>query len=277
VIQKSFTEPWPGGREVRHILSLRYGQGGLEVTIDDAGTRLNEMSDAITELAQLLVDDVDLPGMLQRVADLAAQTIPDCDSAGVTLVNGHHPVTTAATDHRTLVVDEAQYAVGDGPCLTAYRRQQVQRVCTEQAQERYPDFARAAAEAGIRSFLAAPLVVRGEGIGSLNLYSEDSHGFARVDEAVVLLFATQGSVAVANARRYASATALSQQLERAMASRSVIEQAKGVLMATRALDADAAFDVLRRASQHENRKLRDLAAEVVETAAAGRPLQLRGT
>jgi AmiR/NasT family two-component response regulator len=60
-----------------------------------------------------------------------------------------------------------------------------------------------------------------------------------------------------------------------MASRSVIEQAKGVLMATRTLDADAAFDLLRRASQHENRKLRDLAAEVVEAATNGRPAELR--
>jgi GAF domain-containing protein len=245
------------------------------VTIDDADTRLTDMSDAITELARLLLDDTDLPGMLRRVADLAAQTIPDCDSAGITLVSGNRPVTAAATDARTLTVDDAQYTAGDGPCLTAYRRGEVQRVCTEEAQERYPQFAAAAREAGIRSFLAAPLIVRGEGIGSLNLYSRDTHGFASVDEAVVLLFAAQGSVAVANTRTYAAAVSLSQQLERAMASRSVIEQAKGVLMATRTLDADAAFDLLRRASQHENRKLRDLAAEVVEAATNGRPAELR--
>jgi GAF domain-containing protein len=245
------------------------------VTIEQAGTRLDEMSDAITELAQLLVDDVDLTGMLQRVADLAARTIPDCDSAGVTLMERGRPVTAAATDGRTLAVDEAQYAAGDGPCLQAYRTGAVQRVASGTAQVRFPAFAEAARRAGIRSFLAAPLVIRGEGIGSLNLYSEDDHGFADVDEAVVQLFAAQGSVAVANARLYHRATAVSQQLEAAMGSRAVIEQAKGVLMATRSLDADGAFDLLRRASQHENRKVRELAAEVVDAASAGRPPDLR--
>jgi GAF domain-containing protein len=241
------------------------------MTIDNTGTRMDDMADAISELAQLLVDDVDLAGTLQRVADLAARTIPDCDSAGLTLVEHGRPSTAAATDERTLVVDEAQYAAGDGPCLQAYRTGSVQRVASGTARVRFPAFTAAAEKAGIHSFLAAPLVVRGEGIGSLNLYSTAGHGFAEVDEAVVLLFAAQGSVAVANGRLYHRATTVSRQLEEAMASRSVIEQAKGVLMATMAIEADAAFDVLRTASQHENRKLRELAAEVVAGASAGRP------
>lgn len=245
------------------------------MTLEYTGTRLDDISDAITELAQLLVDDADLSGMLQRVADLAARTIPDCDSAGLTLVEHGRPSTAAATDRRTLEVDDAQYAAGDGPCLTAYRTQQVQRVAAGEASDCYPAFAAAARSAGIRSFLAAPLVVRGEGIGSLNLYSTDDHGFAAVDEAVVLLFAAQGSVAVSNSRMYHHATTLSRQLEEAMTHRSVIEQAKGVLMASMALDADEAFDLLRRASQHENRKLRALAADVVAAASAGRPPTLR--
>jgi GAF domain-containing protein len=244
------------------------------VTIEGTGTRLDEMSDAITELAQLLVDDVDLPGMLQRVADLAARTIPGCDSAGVTLMELGRPMTAAATDERTLAVDEAQYAANDGPCLEAYRTGSVQRVASGTARVRFPAFAEAARRAGIRSFLAAPLVIRGERIGSLNLYSEGDHGFAEVDEAVVQLFAAQGSVAVANSRLYHRATTVSHQLEEAMASRSVIEQAKGVLMATLAVDADAAFDALRRESQRRNRKLRELAVELVEAAAAGKPVEL---
>jgi GAF domain-containing protein len=245
------------------------------VTIESTGTRLDDMTDAISELALLLVDDGDLAGTLQRVADLAARTIPDCDSAGLTLVEHNRPSTAAATDRRTLTVDEAQYAAGDGPCLQAYRTGTVQRVASGTAKVRFPAFAAAAEKAGIHSFLAAPLLVRGEGIGSLNLYSTADHGFAEVDEAVVLLFAAQGSVAVANGRLYHRATAMSRQLEEAMESRSVIEQAKGVLMATKAIGADAAFDELRTASQHENRKLRDLAAEVVAAAAAGRPAELR--
>jgi len=236
----------------------------------------DELTSAMSELASLLVDEDDLPGMLDRVAGLAARSIPDCDSAGVTLLAGDEPITAAASDERTLAVDLAQYKVGDGPCLQAYRTRSVQRVAVESAMHRYPDFAFAAREAGIRSFLASPLLVRGDGIGSLNLYSADSHGFASLDEAVVVLFAAQAAVAVANSRMYQSARTLSAQLEIAMSSRAVIEQAKGVVMAVKAVDEDTAFDLLRRTSQAENRKLRQIALDVVANASAGRRVSLRG-
>jgi GAF domain-containing protein len=241
-------------------------------TLRTGGESADELATAMAELASLLVDEDDLPGMLERVAHLAVRSIPDCDSAGVTLLAGDEPLTAAATDQRTMTIDNAQYRIGSGPCLESYKTKSVQRVVVEEAFELYPEFATAAARAGIRSFLAAPLVVRNDGIGSLNLYSSAGHGFKGLDEAVVVLFAAQAAVAVANARLYQSAKTVSAQLEAAMASRSVIEQAKGVLMAQRALDPDAAFDVLRRASQMENRKLRDIAADVVHAASAGLPL-----
>jgi len=245
-------------------------------TVRPSGDYADELTAAMNELASLLVDDDDLPGMLDRVSRLAARSIPDCDSAGVTLLAGDEPTTAAASDRRTLAVDEAQYRAGDGPCLQAYRTKTVQRVVVEEAFAEYPDFAVAAHQAGIRSFLATPLLVRGEGIGALNLYSAEPHGFAELDEAVVVLFAGQAAVAVANSRLYQSARALSAQLEAAMTSRAVIEQAKGVIMAVKAVDADTAFDLLRRASQTENRKLRQIAGEVVAAAVSGQPVFLRG-
>lgn len=236
----------------------------------------DELTTAMSELASLLVDEDDLPGMLDRVARLAVRSIPDCDSAGVTLLAGDEPMTAAASDPRTLAVDRAQYQVGDGPCLQAYRTRSVQRVVVDEAMQQYPHFALAAHAAGVRSFLAAPLLVRGDGIGALNLYSAQTHGFAGLDEAVVVLFAAQAAVAVANSRLYQSARTLSAQLELAMSSRAVIEQAKGVVMAVKAVDADTAFDLLRRTSQVENRKLRQVAVSVVDAAAAGRMVVLRG-
>jgi GAF domain-containing protein len=235
----------------------------------------DELTAAMSELASLLVDEIDLGGMLDRIVTLAARSIPDCDSAGVTLLVDGRPSTAAATDQRTLAVDLAQYDHGTGPCLQAYRDRAVQRVNVVEAAESYPDFAAAARRIGVRSFLAAPLLVRGSGIGALNLYAADTHGFAAMDEAVVMLFAGQAAVAVANSRLYQGARTLSGQLQEAMASRAVIEQAKGVLMATFAIDADKAFDLLRQASQVENRKLRVVAADVVDAAASGRPVDLR--
>jgi GAF domain-containing protein len=235
----------------------------------------DELAAAMAELASLLIDDEDLPGMLDRVARLAARSIPDCDSAGVTLVTAGEPLTAAATDERTLAVDRAQYDVGDGPCLQAYRERKVQRVMVEEAAARFPEFTAAARSIGVRSFLAAPLLVRDDGIGALNLYSTRAHGFATLDEAVVVLFAAQAAVAVANSRLYQRARTLSSQLEAAMSSRAVIEQAKGVIMGARAIDPDAAFDLLRRTSQMENRKLRDIAVDVVHGAISGHPVPVR--
>lgn len=236
---------------------------------------VDELTASIAELSTLLVDEVDLVGMLDRVVQLAVRAIPDCGSAGVTLLVDGRPSTAAATDRRTLAVDRAQYESGIGPCLEAYRTCTVQRVRVEEAMATYPDFAVAAQQAGVRSFLAAPLMVRDAGIGALNLYSSDSRGFDALDEAVVAMFCGQAAVAVANSQLYQGARLLSGQLEQAMASRAVIEQAKGVLMATFAIDHDAAFDRLRTASQTENRKLRTVAAEVVAAAVAGRQVGFR--
>jgi GAF domain-containing protein len=241
-----------------------------------SGDYADELTAAMSELSSLLVDEDDLAGMLDRVSRLATRSIPDCDSAGITLLQGGSPMTAAASDPRTLEVDEAQYRAGDGPCLRAYRTKTVQRVLVEQAFAEFREFALAADRANINSFLAAPLLVRGEGIGALNLYSSEGHGFKSLDEAVVVLFAGQAAVAVANSRLYQSARALAAQLEVAMAGRAVIEQAKGVIMAVYSVDEDKAFDMLRRASQAENRKLRQIAVEIVNAASSGQPVLLRG-
>lgn len=234
------------------------------MTIDDSDIRADDLTAAMARLGELLVDGQDLRQTLTTVADLAVQAIPDCAAAGVTLLDEQgKPDTAAYSDRRTLAVDRAQYEVGDGPCLEAYRTGQLQRIRAREVRERWPRFAEAAEAAGVESFLASALTVRGERIGALNLYSGKPDGFDLLDEALILAFAGQASVAVMNTRLYQSCTELNHQLETALLSRAVIDQAKGVLMARHRVTADAAFDLLRAQSQRSNRKLRDIAHEVV--------------
>lgn len=223
-----------------------------------------ELAAALSELSGMLLDSEPLAATLQRVCELAVQAMPGCTAAGVTLVHGTAPVTAAATGPLTEAVDARQYAAGDGPCLDAIRARRCNRVDLAEAEQRWPDFADLAREVGIRSYLAAPLIVRDEAIGSLNLYSSSVDGFDALDDALVGLFCAQASVALANARVYDRAMTLSEQLEAAMAKRAVIEQAKGVLMAEHRIDADTAFALLRDRSQHGNRKLREVAQEIVD-------------
>lgn len=223
-----------------------------------------ELAEALSELSRMLLDSEPLEATLQRVAELAVQAMPGCTAAGVTLARDGDVVTAAATDPLTEAVDARQYAAGDGPCLDAMRSCRVNRVDLAEAEDRWPDFTTHARELGIRSYLAAPLVVREQGIGALNLYSSSQDGFDALDDALVGLFCAQASVALANAELYQRAVTLSDQLETAMINRSVIEQAKGVLMAQHRVDADTAFLLLRERSQAANRKLRDVACDVID-------------
>jgi GAF domain-containing protein len=183
--------------------------------------------------------------------------------ASVTVLRGDAGETVASSDERVWAIDSDQYAAGDGPCLEAARTGEVVRVAVEEALERWPEFARSARAAGVASYLSAPLVIDEEFAGSLNLYSTDPHGFGDLDEALLRLYVTAAIAALASARRYAAARELAENLSRALDSRAVIDQARGVLMAVRGLSAQEAFDELVRQSQNTNNKLRDVAARLM--------------
>jgi GAF domain-containing protein len=221
------------------------------------------LSQALESLARHLVHEEGMEATLERVARLACRTIGDCDLAGITLVEDGRLITAACTDEAALSVDTAQHDSGEGPSLEAFREGRVVRSERLGEDSRWPAFTGAALAHGIRSSLSLPLVVGGECLGVLNLYSRNDKGYSCDDAETGLLFATQASVALANAKVYWSARALSEQLQEALASRDVIGQAKGIIMAQSGCDEDRAFDVLRRASQRENKKLRDVAQGVV--------------
>lgn len=201
---------------------------------------------------------------LLAVAELGCTAV-DADMAGLTLLDlDRGPITAVCTAEEAFALDKAQYAVDDGPCLDAYRRQVVNRLGQIPDDPRWPSFAEAAAEQGVRSSLSVPLIVAGEGIGALNFYDHRAEHFAPEDEEAGLLFAGQAAVVASIASAYWEQADAAAGMRQAMASRAVIEQAKGVIMASMGCDSDAAFAVLRQQSQAENRKLREIAQELVD-------------
>ncbi len=231
--------------------------------VPDDRDRGADVTDAVAELSEMLVDDADLPTLLQRVAELALRTVADCAAASVTLVEEPGPRTAAHTGPLALELDEVQYAAGIGPCLAAAREVHRYAVELSVVDERWPHFTEAARRLGVTAFLATPLVAGGRSVGALNLFSTTVGGFGEVDSALVELFCARASIALANARLYGMAVTTAEQLTHALRSRAVIEQAKGVLMARGGIEENEAFGALRQRSQHENRKLRDVALEVV--------------
>jgi GAF domain-containing protein len=216
-------------------------------------------------LSRFLVTEASLGETLRLVADITVGAIPAADFAGISMLGQDGRATTSIyTDERSPEIDASQYASGRGPCLDAWRsRQPVQIADMAAARISYPEFSAVAMEHGIASLLALPLIAGGVGIGALNLYSRQPDAFNEVDAATGLEMAAAASIVFANASAYWAVFDLSEQLGEAMASRAVIEQAKGVLMAAMGCTPDAAFDLLRQQSQTENRKLRVVAEEIV--------------
>ncbi|GAA2023199.1 GAF and ANTAR domain-containing protein [Pseudokineococcus marinus] len=221
---------------------------------------------AFAELGRLMLDQP-LGQYLQRVAELAAGTLPGVDGLSVTLVEDGRARSAAFTTTVAAQLDERQYEVGFGPCLDAAQSGDTIRVDVA-ADDVYPAFARAAARLGVRCAASVGMPVPHRVVGALNLYSASGD----LDEETLVLartFASYAAVALANASLYGSTARLADQLQEAMRSRAVIEQAKGVLMAVHGVDADEAFARLSRASQDANRKLRDMAGEVVARVRQG--------
>jgi GAF domain-containing protein len=247
-----------------------------EIVIE-AATR-NAMS--ASQLARLLLDagrtvtdEDDLLTLLQRVAAIAQEAIDGADYTGITIDLGGLTYTAVHTDDHTLVIDSEQYDVGDGPCLHASRTRSVVLLDSEEAMGAWPRFAAAARDEGINSFLAAPLFADDQTLGSFNLYGRALHAFDNIDAEILELLTKAVSRAIGDFARYKSARDTAASIQRVLQSRAPIEQAKGVLMAMHGIDADAAFDVLRKQSQQTNVPVRVLAVEFLEQVARGNTVQ----
>jgi GAF domain-containing protein len=218
---------------------------------------------SVTAISQFYVGDATLEDTLRRVAELANETIAGADSVGVVMLVDGRPRTTVSTDATALEIDGAQYESGIGPSLVALRSQQVQRIDWIDRDSRWPAFSQGAVSKGILSSLSVPLIAHGEGIGALNCYSRSGGAFSNDDEFIGSEFAAAAAIALANAQAYWDARHLSERIGFAMQSEATIEQAKGILIAEHQCGPDQALGMLVRASQRENRKVRDIADQIV--------------
>jgi len=222
---------------------------------------------AFVELGRLMLDQP-VGQYLQRVADLASETLPGVDGLSVTLVEDGKARSAAFTSSIAAVLDERQYEAGFGPCLDAAVSGGTVRVDLSGEDGVYPAFAALARRQGVRAVASVGMPAPQRVVGALNLYSTSQD----IDEETLDLaktFSAYAAVGLANASLYGSTARLAEQLQQAMSSRAVIEQAKGVLIARLAVDDEAAFAHLAKTSQRTNTKLRDMAADIVARAQRG--------
>lgn len=223
---------------------------------------------ALAALTSIPLDPDDLDGQLRHVCEVTIDVVGGADAASVSLITNGHPKTLGATSDMATAADDAQYLAGAGPCLDAAQANEVVVVPDLSTEMRWPATDRMA-EAGARSSLSLPLPIQAEAIAGLNIYSTRVAAFDEAAVQTAMEFASFAAVAVANAMTLSTAAEQAKNLQAAMEHRSVIEQAKGILIATTGRPPEEAFNLLVQQSQHENRKLREIAHEIVDGAIRG--------
>jgi GAF domain-containing protein len=231
------------------------------------------MDELLRDLSKVVLVDRTLAEVLTDITAIAARSIPGAEASSITLLRADKAFTAAHSGEMALAADELQYEHGYGPCMDSGRGGVLLRVDDMRMEERWPEYvAHVVATTPVLSSLSFPLPYQGSSIGALNNYSTKPGAFAspeslRAGSDVAEVIA----VAVANADAHARLFDQAHNMRVAMESRATIEQAKGVLMAQRHIDADQAFEILREASQRYNRKLRDIAFGIVQSAQENRP------
>ncbi|MGY2127774.1 GAF and ANTAR domain-containing protein [Blastococcus sp. SYSU DS0617] len=227
---------------------------------------MHDVDDLLRDLSRVVLADRALDEVLTDITAIAARGVPGAESVSTTLLRDDKAFTAAYSGDMALGADELQYAEGYGPCMDAGRGGVVLRIDDTHTEERWPTYVRRVSEQGVRSSLSVPLPYQGAFIGALNMYSSRPEAFVSAESLSAGRDVAEAiAVAVVNATAHYRVTEQARNLQLAMESRAVIEQAKGVLMAQRRVDADAAFEILRDASQRYNRKLRDIAVGIVES------------
>jgi GAF domain-containing protein len=225
---------------------------------------------SLRELHEALLSTEGVEEFLHETAVLAAGLVRGGLSCGMTIQPNGRPLTVACSDPVAAQVDEVQYELDDGPCLHAMRDGHMVRIEDTAEKARWPEFEAQAASHGIRSCLALPLSTDGKPVGALNLYAREASAFGTAEARLAEDFAHNASGALSLAIRLASHAALIEQLRSSLASRGVIDQALGIIMAREHCTQERAFAILRSASQNSNTKLRDVASAVV-TSVTGEP------
>lgn len=225
----------------------------------------------ITQFADLAMhvhSSEDYDDSLRRITSTAVEALSRCDAASLSLLEKSGPVTRAATAELATRGDDVQYEENEGPCLDAAMEERLIYSPQVGTDDRWPKSGvRLGSELGVRSMLSCRLaldVAPRNTLGGLNLYSTSYDAFTDDDKMLALLLSSLGAVVIDASRQAVN-------LRAAIESRQVIGEAIGILRAQQGVTSDEAFQILSKASQRMNIKLRDLAQRISDSGASNLP------
>lgn len=217
-----------------------------------------EALEKLVNIARQLAESDSLDETLQRIVDLSRDYLDNCDGSTLMLVRGGQVVTPASTDLDAYKADKAQHETGEGPCLSAMREHETIVIDDIPSDERWPRWRAKVSSLGWCSMVGLRLFVAEDTMGALDVYSRQTDGFDRHSQALARFFAAHAAVAMKAAISDAG-------LQRALESRDIIGQAKGILMERERLSGQQAFERLRQLSNAQNVKVRELAQHITES------------
>ncbi|MDY6997329.1 MAG: GAF and ANTAR domain-containing protein [Actinomycetota bacterium] len=238
---------------------------GIDVDVEGLLHLDETQFNALNVLSRALhVKEADLPKTLDAILRSATSVVEGAAHSGLNLLVRDRFEPQATVGSAPPELDELQKRTGIGPCIDASRDQAVVTVGDMAAESRWPNFVAAATGLGISSMLCVPLWVDDRRLGSLSLYGESPEVFGDGAKRLAELYATHAAIALADALR-------TEQLRRAMASRDVIGQAKGVLMERHRITSEEAFEMLKQVSRQVDRKVVDIAESLTLSGALPQP------
>jgi GAF domain-containing protein len=219
---------------------------------------------AVREFTGAILNPFDLDDLLHRLMGHTTEVMVAA-GAGIMLAQDNGGLAfVAASEQRVVDVELHQAQVGQGACHEAFAINEIVRVDDIRDEDRWPDYVRLVEKLGLRAVLGVPLNAFGQTIGVINVYREQPTVWSEEDIGAAQILASMGAGYILNANQLKAQHTLSEQLHTAIGSRDLIGQAKGIIMTQAQLTSDEAFEQLRRRSQATNRKLREIAQEVVD-------------
>ncbi|WP_231104762.1 GAF and ANTAR domain-containing protein [Haloechinothrix halophila] len=230
----------------------------------EGAVREQRLVSAFVEMADTLVDDYDIVDVLYRLADHCV-TLLGAAAAGLLLADQRGSIQVVATSsERARLLELFQLQADEGPCLDAYRTGEVIEVVDLSAAKwRWPVFAPEALAEGFRSIQAVPMRLRGQIIGALNLFGRETGPLSGQDLEVARALADTATIGILQERAIRRGEVLTEQMQGALTSRVIIEQAKGLLSQAATISTEEAFEKLRNYSRNNNVKLSHVAEQLM--------------
>ena len=247
------------------------GHGEPSRTADQESADTADLQASLANLAGMVAGTLPIEQVLAQVASFAAHAIPGADGAGVTLLriegSVSHVEALAASQPFVSEIDDIQYVLlNEGPCITAALERRTVRSGSLGGEKMWPRFGPRVGRLGVHSALSLPLLLPDEVVGAINVYAHEKDVFDEHAARLGELFAGPAAVAVHNAQVLTSAVRLATQLQTALSTRPVIDQAVGLLRGRTGVTAEEAFARLRQMSQTEHVKLVEIAQRLVDEA-----------